>query len=69
MWNQLDAAYGQNQVMEQRAQNAKRLEESLREQHEDFAKTMNDELLCGHTINALAAYLKLYPKGVLVNVE
>ncbi|KAI5075989.1 hypothetical protein GOP47_0008054 [Adiantum capillus-veneris] len=67
--NQLEVAQGQNQWMEQRTQNTERLEESLREQHAEFAQTLNDELLCRCTTDALAAYLQLYPEGVLENME
>ena len=41
----------------------------MRGQHIDFARTINDELLCRRTTDALAAYLQLYPEGVLVNME
>lgn len=50
-------------------QTAERVEEAFREQHADFAQSMNDELLRRRTTNALAAYLQLYTEGVLVNMD
>lgn len=52
-----------------RAQETEEMEGHLRECKAEFVKSMNDELLCKHTTDALAAYLQLYSKGVLVNVE
>ena len=66
---QLTAANGRLQRTEQRAQNAEWLEEAMRGQHTEFARTMNEELLRRRTTDALAAYLQLYPEGVVVNME
>lgn len=66
---QLETAQGQDQRVELRAQTAERVEEAFREQHADFARRMNDELLRRRTTDVLAAYLQLYLEGVLVNME
>lgn len=45
------------------------MEEQLHEHHADFVRSMKDELLQRHTIDALATYLKMCPNGVQVNMD
>lgn len=44
-------------------------ENTLTEQHADFTRFLQEELLRHRSTDALAAYLQLYPEGVQVNME